>query len=111
MKPEAKNWMSKAESDLITSKYNLKGKRYDAAIFYAQQAAEKSLKSLLIERTGEFPKIHDLIKLAKLISLPLDLLELCSKINPAYIVSRYPDQAGKYSVLECEELVEAAERV
>ena len=103
--------MTKAQHDLNTAKYNFKGGIFDAAIFYAQQAAEKMLKAVLIKKTNHFPKIHDLTKLAKLIGAPNAIIELCAKINPAYTVSRYPDQIDKYSKEDCEDILNAAEEV
>jgi len=43
---EAQAWWKKAKGDLDVAKYNLDGDMLDAAAFFAQQAAEKALKSL-----------------------------------------------------------------
>ena len=87
MKQEVKNWFEKAKSDLITAEYNLDGNMLDAAAFYSQQAAEKALKALYIERFNELWKIHDLVRLAKKINAPVKITELCAKITPAYTVT------------------------
>ena len=105
MKEEAKKWMEKAKRDLKTAKNSLKSKDYYAASFWCQQSAEKALKALLINRAGEFPKIHDLTKLARLANAPDSIIEVCAKINPAYTASRYPDAANEYTKEEVKSAV------
>lgn len=97
MRQEAKNWWMQAKVDFNSAKYNFKGKKYYLGAFMSQQSVEKALKALLIQETKDFPKIHDLTKLARMTNAPLDIVELCAKINPAYTASRYPDTAKKYS--------------
>lgn len=111
MRQEAKNWWLQAAKDFDAAKYNLKGNRFYLAAFMCQQSVEKAIKALIIQRTEDFPKIHDLTKLAKMVNAPLEMLELCAKINPAYIASRYPDTAKKYSKKECNELLKYAKKV
>jgi HEPN domain-containing protein len=41
-------WWTQATHDLGTAEHNLAGERYDAAIFYCEQAVEKALKALTI---------------------------------------------------------------
>ena len=111
MGQEIKNWWLQAKVDFDSAEYNFKGKRYYLCAFMSQQSVEKALKALLIKRTKDFPKIHDLTKLAKMVNAPLEIVELCAKINPAYIASRYPDTAKKYSKKECTELLKYAKQV
>lgn len=105
MKEEVKEWIKQAEKDLKTAKHNLKSKDYYAASFWCQQAAEKGFKALLIKNTENFPKIHDLKKLAELNNAPYEIIELSTKINPAYIVARYPDVAAKFNRRNSEETI------
>ncbi|HLD86513.1 MAG TPA: HEPN domain-containing protein [Candidatus Nanoarchaeia archaeon] len=98
---EALLWMRKAKEDRDTSIYNFQGKRLEAAIFYAQQAAEKSLKALLLMKEGAYPRIHDLTKLSKQLNAPETILRHCAMINPAYTSTRYPDEEGKFSEKDC----------
>src|SRR3989338_3747292 len=97
MKEEVKKWMDKSERDLTTAKNSLKSRDYYAASFWCQQSAEKAFKALLINRANEFPKIHDLTKLARLAIAPDSIIEVCAKINPAYTAFRYPDVAKEYT--------------
>jgi len=70
---EAEEWWGKARKDLETADYNLKGNMLDAAAFFAQQAAEKALKSLQIKSSGSlkrfmisFYSLRALMRLGKL---------------------------------------------
>lgn len=105
MEEEFKAWMKRAEQDLEAAKYNLKGKFLNASIFYSQQSVEKALKALLIKKTKDFPKIHDLTRLAKLVNAPIKIIKLCSNINPGYILSRYPDQEEEYEREDAEKMI------
>ncbi len=112
MREEVERWLEKANEDLETARYNLKGKRWDAAIFYSQQATEKALKALQIEKLNKFEKIHDLIKLAESVNADKRILDLCDQINPVYFVSRYPDIIGnRYTREEVKEILKASKKV
>lgn len=111
MRQEAKNWWLQAKEDFDAAGYNFKGKKYYLAAFMSQQSVEKALKALLIQKTNDFPKIHDLTKLAKMVNATVETVELCAKINPAYIASRYPDVAKKYSKKECGKLLKYTTQV
>lgn len=92
---EAKKWFSKALEDFDTAKYNLKGKKIDAGLFYLQQSAEKALKAVYINKFKNLIKIHDLVVLAKKINAPVNIIDFCKKLNPAYQYTRYPDAVAK----------------
>lgn len=62
MRQETNLWLRQAREDLITAQVNFKGDRFYAASIFSQQAAEKALKALILERTGATPpRTHDLI--------------------------------------------------
>ena len=44
---EARRWYQQARYDLKAARWNMEGEFFDTACFLSQQAAEKSLKSLL----------------------------------------------------------------
>ena len=90
MKEEVKMWLRKAKQDLDSAKYNFKGKKYDVCAFLCQQSAEKALKALLLKKTGEIRKIHDLVELGKNVGLPLKLLDGSKELTLSYIYIRYP---------------------
>ncbi|HLC63072.1 MAG TPA: HEPN domain-containing protein [Candidatus Nanoarchaeia archaeon] len=108
---EIKRWLNQAERDLTTANNSFKSKDYYAAAYWAQQVAEKALKALLIKNTGQFPKIHELTRLAKLANAPSNIIDLCAKINPSYTDSRYPDSFKPYSKKESRETLEYTKEV
>lgn len=109
---EAKKWLEQAEEDLETAKYTFNGKKYKAASFWCQQCAEKALKSFLINKNKEMPKIHDLVKLGKIVNLDKELLDKCEKLTYVYIESRYPDVIqSKYNPKETEDDIKIAGEV
>jgi len=104
-------WFKLARRDLQGAKKNYEIGEPHIAAFLAQQSAEKALKALLISQTGNFPKIHDLTRLARMVNAPEDIVELCAKITPAYTATRYPDVMVEFNKGEVEELIEDAEMV
>lgn len=108
---EVRQWLAKAEDEYDTALVNFKAKKYFSSAFWCQQAAEKGLKALLISATRRFPKIHDLVQLAKSGGAPPNILELCSKLNPAYTAARYPDFSKVFSSEESEVLLNASREV
>lgn len=90
MREEVNEWLDKAEHDLDTAEVNLNNERFDAAAFFAHQAAEKALKALYILKYKRLWKIHDLVELGRKINLPQGILQACDALNPHYIDTRYP---------------------
>ncbi len=66
-----------------------------AALFWAQQAVEKALKSLHIALRGDAPKTHNIRRLFEGLDLDLgvsgDLLEKAYELTQYYFITRYPD--------------------
>ncbi len=68
MKSLTAEWVEKADGDFRTAEREARAvpHNYDAAVFHAQQCAEKYLKARLIEAGKPFPKTYDLTSLLKL---------------------------------------------
>lgn len=94
MREESKKWWEQANSDLKAAKNSISTKDYDWACFQAQQAAEKALKALFIEKFNELKKVHDLVFLARKLNSPENILQDCIELNRVYMETRYPDQSG-----------------
>jgi HEPN domain-containing protein len=97
LRPEVKDWTESSEYDFETAKAMLKAKRYNYCIFMCHQSVEKLLKALIIFLNKEFPpKTHNLIILLEAIDQNPDkeMETIILKLNPHYMVSRYPDAAG-----------------
>ncbi|MEE9224125.1 MAG: HEPN domain-containing protein [Thermoplasmata archaeon] len=108
---ETSKWWNHSRSDLETAEYNLKGEMLNAAAFYAQQAAEKALKALQIERLGRFDRTHDLLYLARSVDAPAEILRHCELIAPFYTVTRYPNAEVPFDKREVSSVVKASGEV
>lgn len=66
MTEASRAWAEQARYDLETASAMLSSGRYLYVVFCGQQAVEKALKALIVERTGEMPpRLHNLPKLAE----------------------------------------------
>ncbi len=92
MREESLNWWKQAEHDLKVAEYNSKGGFLGAAAFYCQQAVEKALKALYIEKKRESPlPTHSLTRLARECELPSQFMGTLRRLTSEYYLSRYPD--------------------
>lgn len=109
-------WLQKADNDLLAADNNLAASRvpFDAVCFHCQQAAEKSLKGLLVFLGTEAPRTHDLLAVLERIKLLLSsdievkVRDACIVLNPYAIEIRYPDEAVFPTVEDAGEAREAA---
>jgi HEPN domain-containing protein len=112
---ESKRWRQEAHEELRTAELLAgHGEIPERVIgFHAHLAAEKALKSLLIERGVIVPRLHDLIELQSLLPhtdadrFSVAGLEL---LNPWAIEGRYPSDSDA-SEQEVREVLAAAARV
>ncbi len=91
---EASNWLKQAKEDLITAEVMNANDRFYACAFFCQQAAEKALKALYLEKKRENVATHNLIYLAEKLDAPIGVQNACKELNPDYTVPRYPDAAN-----------------
>jgi HEPN domain-containing protein len=111
-----REWIAKAESDLITAAHTLKlGARCptDSVCFHAQQCVEKYLKALLVLERVDFPRTHDLEKLTSL--LPVRVRPRFTPSEQAILTdyataARYPGW-GTIPLADAREAVRVARRV
>ncbi len=96
MRDEALRWFDEALWDYETALILHREKRYNAAAFYAHQAAEKAVKALLYY-VNEAPWGHSIRVLLeryfKRMSIGTDrkLLSYARELDRHYIPSRYPN--------------------
>jgi len=69
------------------------------------------LKALHIARFDGIWRVHDLVRLARKLDAPDNIVESCALVNPAYTASRYPDVSDEYGEDEASEAIAAAEEV
>jgi HEPN domain-containing protein len=60
---DAREWISRAKSNLVLAGNIVPGVDLEDLCFETQQAAEKAVKAVLVFRSEPFPYIHDLKKL------------------------------------------------
>ena len=118
MRAETQPWWRQAEADLETAWVNWQHGRFYAASWFVQQAVEKGLKALYMERTGALAaRTHDLTYLAAEVSTPPLLDADLTLINPTFDLVRYPGPGGGIAPVDliteqrAAEHVEAARRV
>jgi uncharacterized protein len=115
MKKEIENWWNQAKRDLKAAENSLKTRDFDWASFQSEQAAEKALKALYIEKYNEIRKIHDLVLLARKLELPTEIIDSCIRLNKVYIETRYPDASDiipalKFSQADAQKFIDIANK-
>ena len=113
----AKQWVAKAENDLLCADNNLNADRtpYDAVCFHCQQAAEKCLKAFLVFHECRHPLTHDLLLLLEQISLIApeveDLRDVLVILLPYAVEVRYPDDQMTPAKADAQEARQASQTV
>jgi HEPN domain-containing protein len=80
---------------LDAARWNLSGGKYFVATWLSQQASEKALKALLLERQGRMPpRTHDLRLLGRALGAPPPIAADLDVLIPAF-GARYPDDVGE----------------
>jgi len=122
MPPEIKagspqDWLRHAKADLALSMTPLpQDGLYSMLCFHAQQAAEKSIKAVLVLRGVDFPKVHSLPRLIDLlpadIQRPAFLLE-SARLTVYATAARYPGEGDDLDISpdKYHEAVNSAEMV
>jgi len=91
----SRQWAERAQYDLDTADAMFKAGRYLYVLFCCQQAVEKMLKSVIVERTSKLPpRIHQLARLAKIADVAVDdrQVDFLRELSAYYIPTRYPEE-------------------
>lgn len=95
LRPETDAWWRQAQRDLETARHLVETGDYYAAVFFCQQAAEKGLKALRVERDRRLPEpTHTLLTLARGLDVPKEHLSFLRELTPEFVTTRYPDAAN-----------------
>jgi HEPN domain-containing protein len=86
------NW-AQSKADMTTAVTLRDAGIYYASVFFAQQAAEKSLKAAIISRLNRTPRGHNLITFANDLNAPLDVMNAAAELNIEFLSSRNPEHA------------------
>ena len=110
-------WLRHAQSDLTLAR--LASHQGDVlpeqVCFHAQQAAEKSLKAVLLHRRIDFPLIHDIEELLELaeqggLALPAEVAQSGALTSYA-VETRYPGSPEEVGPSQVEEAIRVSEQV
>lgn len=88
------DWLAQARRDLKAAEDSLAAGNYEWSAFQAQQAAEKSLKALLLFHHLEVrghTLIHLLGRVEELVPVPPEYWPLARELDRHYIQPRYPN--------------------
>lgn len=91
---DPREWLNRARSNLARAKMRAPEIYLEDLCLDAQQAAEKAIKALLIEKRVRFPHIHDLAGLLTVLgqsgeSFP-DAVKEASRLTRYAVINRYP---------------------
>ena len=112
-----RQWIEKAEHDIRNAEHTLTLKKncpFDTVCFHAQQCAEKYLKALLVSRSIDFPKTHDLRVLMQLVPKEVKLglrMNEVLPLNRYTIEARYPGDWEPITRKEAKEALAIARMV
>ena len=112
---DPREWMNRARSSLAIAKNRVPQAYLEDLCFEAQQAAEKSIKAVMIARNIEFPYVHDLDHLLSLIEdegevIPASIRQ-ASNLTKYATVTRYPGDMGPVTAQEYAEATAIAETI
>ena len=94
MKEETKNWLTYSEENLEAAKILIESELFNPCLQNIQQAIEKALKSLFIEKSIPFKKTHNIMELKTILENHNMVIELtddeCDFLDSIYLPTKYP---------------------
>lgn len=94
MKNETKRWLEFARSNLGAAKCVLENGYFNPCLHEAQQAVEKALKAIILEKAWGFKKTHSILELRDYIRDQGAIINLddeeCAFLDSIYLPSKYP---------------------
>jgi len=94
MKDEVGVWLKYAEENLQSARVLLESELHNPCLQNLQQAVEKALKALLVERTGVVKRTHSIGELKELLSRNGVIIKItderCDLFDSIYLPSKYP---------------------
>lgn len=115
MKPETERWVQLSDEDVQMAEAALERELYAPCVFHCQQAIEKMLKAVWVERAPEGypPKEHKLVPLARKAQLQMDEKQkaFLEDLSRQYQPTRYADVAVEYSRQEAENYYQGTQEI
>ena len=98
MKDETHTWLSYADENLEISRLALEHGHFNACLQNAQQAVEKYLKALVVERDLEFRRTHNIRELVGILTAQDMIVDISEEemdlMDTIYVPSKYPDYSA-----------------
>lgn len=114
------DWWRQSSRDLLHAEHSRDDRDYEWSAFAAQQAAEKAVKALIMEKGGE-PWGHSVTALLEALPTTMavssEITEAANRLDKHYIPARYPNgfaegYPGKlYTRGEAEEAINDASQI
>ena len=109
-------WLRHARSDLaVASQAVAPDILFETLCFHAQQAVEKSIKAVLLQKGVVFPYTHDIARLITLVNtagIPWqEALNPSADLTEYAVETRYPRETNSVTETEYRQAIEIAERV
>ncbi len=92
-RPNAQNNWTQAKSDFATANTLRDAGIGYAAVFFAQQAAEKALRAACILRLQKNPRGHNIIQSANGLQAPLEIMNAAAELNADFVTTRSVEAA------------------
>jgi HEPN domain-containing protein len=115
MKDETRAWLSYADENLDVARLSLEHGHLNASLQNVQQAVEKYLKAVIIEKDLEFRRTHSIREITGLLSgaditvdISADEIDL---IDTIYVPSKYPVYSALPDALPEPEICSDAVRI
>ena len=112
---DPREWINRAQSNLMIARQQVMGAYLEDLCFQAQQAAEKAIKAVMIARGIQYPHIHDLGRLLYLLegqelTIPEEI-RLAGDLTPFAVTTRYPSVADEVTREDYASAIKIAEAV
>ncbi|ADN50937.1 HEPN domain-containing protein [Vulcanisaeta distributa] len=90
------DWLDEARDDLDAAIDLMRLGRYSKACYFAQQAAKKALKALLIKRLNRYEHTYSVRELLEIlrnngVDVGNDLIRIGDELDRYYVPTRYPN--------------------
>jgi len=112
---DPREWLNRARSNVLLAQAQGEGIYLEDLCFNAQQAVEKAIKAVLMQRAVEFPYVHDITQLLTLLEqagqeIP-PAIRQAERLTRFAVFTRYPGVAPPIRSQEYTEAVRVAGEV
>ena len=111
---DPREWLRRARSNLLQA-FTKDPVVFEDRCAASQQAAEKAIKAVMVARGVEFPYVHDLARLTKILEesgevIP-ETVRRAERLTGYAVLARYPGHMEPVTEQECVEARDMAEAV